>query len=107
MSTLKFWSSPCFESVVDIIAGGQPEDLCGWEVLPSPEGELSWFRTSGAEQSEDKGPQEDHDQSSTEHFLWVSADVSGSGLVTALASPAYTTSKEFCFTFWYYLTVGR
>ena len=40
------------------------------------------------------------------HFVWVSGSKGTAEMRTGLVSPLWTAEENYCFTFWFDLTVG-
>ena len=62
-------------------------------------------RTKGELQDGTHGPDADHDTSKTNYFIWADAATGNPDTQTAISSPQYSTTKPFCFTFWFDLRV--
>ena len=83
------------------------EDLCHWNIdagLNDTEA-FVFKRTKGELQDGTHGPDADHDTSKTNYFIWADAATGNPDTETAISSPQYSTTKPFCFTFWFDLRV--
>ena len=83
------------------------EDFCNWNVdfgLNDTEA-FVFKRSKGELQDGEHGPSWDHDRSKTSYFLWADAASGNPDTLTAISSPQFSTTKPFCFTFWFDLTV--
>ena len=85
------------------------EDFCNWNVdfgLNDTEA-FMFKRSKGELQDGEHGPSWDHDRSKTSYFLWADAASGNPDTLTAISSPQFSTTKPFCFTFWFDLTVSN
>ena len=85
------------------------EDFCNWNVdfgLNDTEA-FVFKRSKGELQDGEHGPSWDHDRSKTSYFLWADAASGNPDTLTAISSPQFSTTKPFCFTFWFDLTVSN
>ena len=83
------------------------EDFCHWNIdsgLNDTEA-FVFKRTKGELQDGTHGPDKDHDTSRTNYFIWADAASGNPDTLTAISSPQFSTTKPFCFTFWFDLTV--
>ena len=84
-------------------------DLCNWNIEEGLNDTDTFIfkRTRGDLQDGINGPTHNHDTTETSYFLWASAASGTPDTQTALTSPQYSTTKKFCFTFWFDLTVSK
>ena len=83
------------------------EDFCHWNIdsgLNDTEA-FVFKRTKGELQDGTHGPDADHDTSKTNYFIWADAALGNPDTQTAISSPQFSTTKPFCFSFWFALTV--
>ena len=102
------------------------QDWCGWSEdsgLNSEEN-FVWNRTTGAQQDGVNGPQLDYDSTDSSklnitlgiiiqiilfqgHFMWAAGTKGTAEMKTALVSPLWSSIMNYCFTFWFDLTVDK
>merc|ERR1712020_568002 len=83
------------------------EDFCHWNIdsgLNDTEA-FVFKRTKGELQDGTHGPDVDHDASRTNYFIWADAASGNPDTQTAISSPQFSTTKPFCFSFWFDLKV--
>ena len=83
------------------------EDFCHWNIDAglNDTDAFVFKRTKGDLQDGTHGPEVDHDTSKTNYFIWADAASGNPETQTAISSPQFSTTKPFCFTFWFDLTV--